>query len=121
MLQGWGRELAESKYAVAVFSTRSDDVPFNFQFTLGMMNVTGDVTTNNDVTMYNLFEVYELREWGIYGANDTISVNVRSDQIKMFHVVPLEWSGPRKLRHHGNRPKYHHGDEINKQGDWNIL
>ena len=89
-----------------------------------MMNVTGDVTNKDDDTMYNLFEVYELREWGIYGANDTVSVNIRSDQIKMFHVVPLSYPSnkPHNTRHHdNNRPKYHHGDKKNKQDDWNIL
>jgi len=84
-VQAWSRPLTHGCFAVAIFSTRSDDVPYTFSFNLHQLNITSD-----DDVIFSLYEVFESRDYGEFFTTEQIRIGIRTDEIQMFYVKPLK-------------------------------
>lgn len=90
-VQGWGRQLMDERFAVAVLSARTDDIPYRFTFTLAQASAVYGLRWRADA-VFSLHEVFENRDYGMFTASEPISVLVESSSIKMFHVMPVDYN-----------------------------
>lgn len=85
----------DNRFAVAVLSARTDDIPYRFTFTLVQARAAcgseEDRRWRADA-VFSLHEVFENRDYGMFTASEPISVLVESSSIKMFHVMPVDYN-----------------------------
>jgi len=98
-LQGWSRPLMDNQFAVAVLSTRTDDIPYRLSFTLNDLKVASDKSN-----YFSMYEVFEAKEYGVFKTDEKLSLDIVSSSIKMFLVTPLQRSfvAMNKVKPRGN-------------------
>nr|XP_039259385.1 alpha-N-acetylgalactosaminidase-like [Styela clava] len=83
-VQLWVRPLVGEEQAIAIFSTRTDGVPYEYYFTLS------DLGIQKPASEYLMTDILDGTEQKVVEYTDTLSADVNPNGIRMFRAIPLK-------------------------------